>query len=104
MGQGLVEHQWAEEALLFLNRAIAIARSNPNCGFPKVAWTGKVAALIQLGRLAEARALVSEGLDYARKHEEKAGMQCLQMRFLYPGGYLYRPPRNIREQSYECTG
>ena len=67
MGQGLVEHQWAEEALLFLNRAIAIARSNPNCGFPKVAWTGKAAALIQLGRLSEARALVSEGLDYARK-------------------------------------
>ena len=84
MGQGLVEHQWAEEALLFLNRAIAIARRNPNCGFPKVAWTGKAAALIQLGRLAEARAR-AYWAKYATRFGTEPRFLAVETSKVFPG-------------------
>ena len=65
MGQGLVSHKRASEDLWFLNRAENIARSTPTAGFPKVAITGKAAALTSLNRYTEAQQVINEGLRYA---------------------------------------
>ena len=68
MGQGLSENRRATEALWFLNRALSVSRANPDAGFPKLAISGKASALTQLGRFAESRSLIEEGLKYARSH------------------------------------
>ena len=65
MGQGLVSHKRASEGLWFLNRAENIARSTPTAGYPKLAITGKAAALTSLNRYTEAQQVINEGLRYA---------------------------------------
>lgn len=68
MGQGAVETHGSAQALWLFNRAIGIARSNPDTGFPKLATSGKASALTQLGRFAESKQVIDDGLEYARVH------------------------------------
>jgi CHAT domain-containing protein len=68
MGQGMVNTDRAAAALWFLDRAINLAHSNPNAGFPKVAMTGKAGALTELGRFREASQVIDLGLEYGRKN------------------------------------
>jgi hypothetical protein len=55
LGQGLAENKGASQALYFLNAATALARKNPDAGFPRIAISGKASALTQLGRFDEAQ-------------------------------------------------
>ncbi|MDQ1470507.1 MAG: hypothetical protein QOJ99_1987 [Bryobacterales bacterium] len=66
MGQGQVETHRAGDSLWFFDRALSISRRTPDAGFPKLAVSGKASALTQLGRFAESRRVISEGLQYAR--------------------------------------
>ena len=66
LGQGMVENHAPAQALLALDRAIAIAKRTPGAGFPKIAVSGHASALTQLGRFTEAHQVIELGLNYAR--------------------------------------
>lgn len=66
LGQGMVENHAPTQALLALDRAIAIAKRTPGAGFPKIAVSGRASALTQLGRFTEAHQVIELGLNYAR--------------------------------------
>lgn len=68
IGQGLAESHKPKAALWPLNRALAIARSTPDTGFPVQATSGKTSALTQLGRYSESRGTIDAALSYARQH------------------------------------
>lgn len=66
IGEGYGEVDRPQEALKYLDAALDKAAKNPDVGFPKMAIVGKVSTLVALGRYGEARALLSQALDYAR--------------------------------------
>jgi len=68
LGQGLAENHEPKEALWPLDRALSISQRTPDAGFQKLVVSGKTSALTQLGRFAEARAIIEQGLRYAKSH------------------------------------
>jgi ATP/maltotriose-dependent transcriptional regulator MalT len=54
------------EAIPFFNRAIKVAKSTPDAGFPFMAYEGKANALVSLNRGQEAETLLKEALREAR--------------------------------------
>jgi len=55
-----------EQALKFLDVALAKAAENPDTGFPKLATIGRVSVLATIGRYDEARALLTRAMQFAK--------------------------------------
>ena len=62
-GAGLVQIQRYKEALTPLNKAIAIAKDNPQIAYPTIAVYAKIDALAGLHEFAEALELADQSLD-----------------------------------------
>lgn len=92
LGQGMVENHAPTQALIAVNRAIAIARRTPGAGFPKIAVSGRASALTQLGRFSEAHQVIELGLNYARQR----GSLGYQVDMLAAAGQLARSEGNTQ--------
>lgn len=66
IGHGLLELGRNEAAIEYFDRALKLATSTPDAGFPFMAYGGKAEALANLDRRAEAQALLQEALEQAR--------------------------------------
>ncbi|MGE3511084.1 MAG: CHAT domain-containing protein, partial [Vicinamibacterales bacterium] len=64
-GHGYVQLGRAEEALAFYDRALAAASAVPEIQFPVMTHVGRSSALIRLGRLDEADAVLAQAGDVA---------------------------------------
>lgn len=75
LGNGLSVQRRQEEALYFFNRAIKLADSCKDCGFPFMAYEGKGEALTALNKPDEAKSALAEALKEARR-EQKQGHEA----------------------------
>ncbi len=80
LGEGVEGMNRHNEALMFSNHAIKVAKATPDCGFPFMAYETKAAALAGMGRPGEARTALTEALDQAKRdgrkgHEAEVLMQ-----------------------------
>src|SRR5207244_13486583 len=66
-GYGLSEYHRPQQALACFNRALELAESTPDAGFPFHVYIGKVEALGELNRRQEAQALLDHALEEARR-------------------------------------
>ncbi len=66
-GTGLVLLRSFSESLQFFDQAMALAKANPDTGFPFPLYWGKAKALIGLNRQTEAQAIVDLALEEARE-------------------------------------
>ncbi|MFN7998437.1 MAG: CHAT domain-containing protein [Bryobacteraceae bacterium] len=71
LGEGFAEFGHPKDALKFFDNALAMAKSNPDAGFPFTAYLGKGRALIALGRTAEGEAILRASLDDAQRNRMK---------------------------------
>ena len=69
VGEGMLELDRPEDALRYLDQALAIAATNPDLSFPMLAHAGKATALVRLNRRAEALKALDEALARARKDQ-----------------------------------
>src|ERR1035437_9265232 len=69
VGEGMLELDLPEDALRYLDQALAIAATNPDLSFPMLAHAGKATALVRLNRRAEALRALDEALARARKDQ-----------------------------------
>src|ERR1019366_7349155 len=69
VGEGMLELDRPEDALRYLDQALAIAATNPDLSFPMLAHAGKATALVRLNRRAEALRALDEALARARKDQ-----------------------------------
>jgi CHAT domain-containing protein len=67
LGNGFNEVKRYTEAIGFFDRAIKVARSTPDAGFPFMAFEGKSQALIGQGELNEARRVLDQALTVTKK-------------------------------------
>ena len=93
MGQGEAETHRPAEALWLFNRALSISHSEPDTGFPKLAISGKASALTQLGRFAESKQVIDEGLEYARSK----GNTGFEVEMLAQAGQLAEKQNRVSE-------
>ena len=75
LGNGFNTVQRYAEAIRFFDRAIKIANSTPDAGFPYMAYEGKSQTLIGQGKLKEARDVLGQALTVA-KEEENLGHEA----------------------------
>lgn len=75
IGNGLEVQRRPEDAQYFFDRAISLANSCKDCGFPYMAYEGRGEALAELGRTDEARAALTKCLNAAR-HEQRQGHEA----------------------------
>ena len=66
VGDGLVQWKQYDKALKYFDDALAIAKSEPDIQHPLLLFSGKIEALIGLGRIAEARDLLDSSLAAAQ--------------------------------------
>lgn len=71
VGHGLVQLKQYEKALKFFDDALAIAQKNPDIQRPLLVYSGRLDALIALGRIAEAQKLLETTLAGARANSAK---------------------------------
>lgn len=83
---GLCETGRCEEALVFLDRALAMHEANPNGGFPFIAYFGKSIALAALQNSSEAQQILERCLAQARLENSRLQEAIA----LYLLGKLYR--------------
>ncbi|MHB8541210.1 MAG: CHAT domain-containing protein [Candidatus Acidiferrales bacterium] len=69
LGNGFYEVRRYAEAIAFFDRAMRIANSTPDAGFPYMAYEGKSQTLIGQGKLKEARDVLGHALAVAKKEE-----------------------------------
>ena len=100
-GEGLTEYNRPKEALVFLDRALKLANSNPDVELPFQAYITKVGALRTLNRSQEAWALLDQALDEARRTNTLGAQADL----LREGGLLAEQQGNARkaEAYYETA-
>jgi CHAT domain-containing protein len=70
LGNGFYEVKRYTEAIGFFDRAIKIASSTPDSGFPFMAFEGKSQALIRLNELNKARDVLGQALAVAKEHKD----------------------------------
>ncbi len=70
LGNGFYEVERYAEAVYFFDRAIAVAASTPDAGFPYMAYEGKSQTLIRQNRLNQAREVLGEALAVAKKERD----------------------------------
>lgn len=66
VGHGLVQWKQYGKALKFFDDALALAQQNPDIQHPLLVYSGKIDALIALGRMVEAQKLLQTALAGAR--------------------------------------
>ena len=71
LGNAFNELKREPEAIGFYNRAIKIARETPDAGFPFMAFEGKGQALVALDREQEAKTVLDEALQEARREQKR---------------------------------
>lgn len=72
IGNGMIVHGRAEEALRYFDRALLLAWATPDVGTPIMTYAGKAKALLELNRTAEARIVLEEALRQARLEKRQA--------------------------------
>ncbi|TAM83552.1 MAG: CHAT domain-containing protein [Acidobacteria bacterium] len=75
IGNGLEVQGRSEDAQYFFSRAINVAKSCKDCGFPYMAYEGKGEALTAFGKTNEARTALTECLGTARR-EQRTGHEA----------------------------
>jgi tetratricopeptide (TPR) repeat protein len=80
VGHGLVQWKLYEKALKFFDDALAIAQKNPDIQRPLLVYSGKIDALIALGRVAEAQKLLETAMDGARANSARGYEAELHLR------------------------
>jgi hypothetical protein len=100
LGQGLAETQKSKEAIWTLDRAQSVSQSSPEAGFQKLVVSGKASALTQLGRFADAHAIIEGGLRYARSH----GYVGFEADMLSQSGQLAMAENKLAKQSSYMSG
>jgi CHAT domain-containing protein len=75
IGNGLEVQRRPEDAQYFFDRAISLANSCKDCGFPYMAYEGRGEALAELGKTDEGRAALTKCLNEAR-HEQRQGHEA----------------------------
>lgn len=81
LGNGFNEAKRYGEALAFFERAIKTSSSNPDVGFPFMAFEGESAALVGEGKASEAREKLERALSVARKNQ-KLGHETMILQLL----------------------
>ncbi len=71
LGNGFNEAKRYGEALAFFERAIKTSGSNPDAGFPYMAYEGESQTLIAQGRAMEAREKLNRALTTARTNQKR---------------------------------
>ena len=84
LGEGFAEFGHPKDALRFFDNALALAKSNPDAGFPFTAYLGRARALIALGHTSEGENLLRSALDEARRNR----MEVREARILVALGDL----------------
>jgi CHAT domain-containing protein/tetratricopeptide (TPR) repeat protein len=93
LGEGFAEFGHPKDALRFFDNALALARSNPDAGFPFTAYLGRARALIALGHTNEGENLLHSALDEARRNR----MEVREARILVALGDLAKSRGDERE-------
>lgn len=68
---GLISQQMNDQAILYAERAIAIAESNPDAGYPVLAQHARLLAMVQAGRSEGARAELDRLLAHAKAQNDR---------------------------------
>src|SRR6266566_1203736 len=71
LGNGFNEAKRYEEALTFFERAIRTSSSNPDAGFPFMAYEGESQALAGQGKMTGAKDKLNRALSIARANEKR---------------------------------
>src|SRR6266436_10276551 len=71
LGNGFNEAKRYEEALTFFERAIKTSNSNPDAGFPFMAYEGESQTLAAQGKMTEAREKLERALKVARANQKR---------------------------------
>jgi CHAT domain-containing protein len=71
LGRGFEEVNRHAEALRFFERAIKLSEADHDCGLPFMGYEGKAEALVSLGRIDEAKAVLQNALTKARSQEKR---------------------------------
>jgi len=69
IGEGLVQWQRYEPALKMFDQAIDLARKTPDLGDPIMAYDGKATALVAMDKISDARVVLQDLLEIARKKQ-----------------------------------
>jgi len=70
LGNGFNEAKRYGEALAFFERAIKTSSTNPDAGFPFMAYEGESQALVAQGKVAEAKDKLEQALTIARANQK----------------------------------
>src|SRR5580693_965052 len=81
MGNGFNEAKRYGEALAFFERAIKTSGSNPDTGFPFMAYEGESESLVSQGKVSEARDKLEHALTVARQNQ-KLGHETMILQLL----------------------
>src|ERR1700688_147943 len=81
MGNGFNEAKRYGEALAFFERAIKTSSSNPDAGFPFMAYEGESESLVSQGKVPEARDKLEHALVVARQNQ-KLGHETMILQLL----------------------
>src|SRR3989454_2161934 len=71
LGNGFNEAKRYEEALTFFERAIKTSSSNPDAGFPFMAYEGESQTLAAQGKMTEAKEELERALKVARANQKR---------------------------------
>jgi CHAT domain-containing protein/Tfp pilus assembly protein PilF len=96
LGNGFNEERRFSEALMMFKRAIAIAESTPDAGFPFMAYGGEAAALTGLHQTEQAKQLLERSLTAARSQENLANEADLLVQL----GEVAMADRKIEQAKY----
>ncbi len=97
IGQGLSVLNRREEALEFFNRALKLAEATKDAAFPFMAYEGKAEALAAMNKGAEAKSLLEQALQEAKR----LGKQGHEIQLLIILGGVYAAEKD-HAKALEC--
>ena len=77
IGMGIVNMGRPEQAMKFLDEAIATQKAHPEIARPTIAYNAKIDGLGQMGRYSEALSLADQALRFPREHQLYGQLQSL---------------------------
>ncbi len=77
IGMGIVNMGRPEQAMKFLDEAIATQKAHPEIARPTIAYNAKIDGLGQIGRYSEALALADQAVRFPREHQFYGQLQSL---------------------------
>lgn len=81
LGNGFNEAKRYGEAIAFFERAMKVSGATPDAGFPYMAYEGESHALVNQGRVSEAREKLEDALTIARENQ-KFGHETMILQLL----------------------